>query len=141
MARVLDPLPGYSVIVVDERSEWRTQLPETLDRLDDVETAVAFADDDAQHFILTHCHTLDFDLCNKLLRRQTGGIGLIGSKTKWARFRKRLVSLGHAYEHVETIQSPIGDPALGKHPQAIAISVAAQLMNTKTSHVEKRGAA
>ena len=51
--------------------------------------------------------------------------GLIGSATKWARFRKRLAALGHATAQISRIACPIGDPALGKHPQAIAVGVAA----------------
>ncbi|MGB3147717.1 MAG: XdhC family protein, partial [Paracoccaceae bacterium] len=54
--------------------------------------------------------------------------GLIGSASKWARFRGRLAALGHRPDRISQIQCPIGDPALGKRPQAIAIGIAAAML-------------
>jgi xanthine dehydrogenase accessory factor len=53
--------------------------------------------------------------------------GLIGSASKWARFRSRS-ALGHPDAQIARIRCPIGDPSLGKHPQAIAVGVAAGLL-------------
>jgi xanthine dehydrogenase accessory factor len=64
-------------------------------------------------------------------------IGLIGSTTKWARFQKRLLALGHDAAQVDKIVCPIGDPKMGKAPQAIAISVAHTLLSTGS--VDARG--
>jgi xanthine dehydrogenase accessory factor len=83
---------------------------------------------DAEHLILTFSHALDLELCHRLLRRGFRSCGLIGSATKWARFRSRLKALGHHATAIERIRCPIGDPALGKHPQAIAVGVAAEIM-------------
>ena len=58
---------------------------------------------------------------------------LIGSASKWARFRNRLRGLGHAPDEIARISCPIGDPALGKHPQEIAISVAAAFLAPRTA--------
>lgn len=91
-------------------------------------TAVALAPKEAEHLILTFSHVLDLALCDALLRHGFGGCGLIGSATKWARFRARLAALGHAPAEIARIACPIGDPALGKHPQAIAIGVAVAMM-------------
>jgi xanthine dehydrogenase accessory factor len=63
--------------------------------------------------------------------------GLIGSATKWARFRSRLAALGHAPAAIARIRCPIGDPALGKHPQAIAVSVAADLLRPRAALSQK----
>jgi xanthine dehydrogenase accessory factor len=63
------------------------------------------------------------------------GLGLIGSGSKWARFRSRLIGLGHAPDRVGRIVCPIGDPHLGKHPQAIAIGVAGALLNRTKDRV------
>jgi xanthine dehydrogenase accessory factor len=38
------------------------------------------------------------------------------------------VALGHADAEISRIACPIGDPRLGKHPQAIAVGVAVQLL-------------
>jgi xanthine dehydrogenase accessory factor len=92
------------------------------------EAAVALAPVEAEHLVLTYSHALDLALCDALLRRGFGALGLIGSATKWARFRSRLAALGHGAEAIARIDCPIGNPALGKHPQAIAVGVAADLL-------------
>jgi xanthine dehydrogenase accessory factor len=95
--------------------------------------AVALAPTDAEHLILTYSHALDLDLCHQLLTHGFASCGLIGSATKWARFRARLAALGHTLSAIARIDCPIGDPALGKHPQAIAISVASSLLSRHIS--------
>ncbi|MDZ7906142.1 MAG: xanthine dehydrogenase accessory protein XdhC [Cypionkella sp.] len=99
----------------------------------DLARAVALAPTDAHHVILTFSHALDLALCDGLLRRGFASLGLIGSATKWARFRGRLAALGHAPAAISRITCPIGTPAFGKHPQAIAIGVAAAMMQGLTA--------
>ncbi|HEY0274759.1 MAG TPA: XdhC family protein, partial [Paenirhodobacter sp.] len=88
---------------------------------------------DARHLILTFSHALDLDLCHRLLRHGFSRCGLIGSASKWARFRSRLSALGHSDAQILRIACPIGDPTLGKHPQAIAVGVAAALLRDLTA--------
>jgi xanthine dehydrogenase accessory factor len=73
------------------------------------------------------------------LRRDFGSVGLIGSDTKWARFRRRLHGMGHASEQIARIACPIGDPSLGKHPQAIALGVATAMLTTQSVKEERTG--
>ena len=54
--------------------------------------------------------------------------GLIGSATKWARFRSRLVQKGHLLAAIDRIRCPIGTPALGKEPGIIAVGAAHALL-------------
>jgi xanthine dehydrogenase accessory factor len=89
---------------------------------------MAHAPRDAHHLIVTYSHALDLDLCHAALSRGFASAGVIGSATKWARFRRRLAQLGHAPAAIDRIDCPIGDPRLGKHPQAIALGVAARLL-------------
>ena len=89
---------------------------------------VSLAADHAEHFVLTYSHALDLELCHRILDRSFGRLGLIGSATKWARFKSRLKALGHDMAQIERIQCPIGEPGLGKHPQAIALGVAAEVV-------------
>jgi xanthine dehydrogenase accessory factor len=94
---------------------------------------------EAGHLVLTFSHALDLELCHRLLNRGFGSLGLIGSATKWGRFRSRLKALGHSGEAVARIRCPIGDPSLGKHPQAIAVGVVAELLRApKTAAREMR---
>lgn len=118
LAEVLRPLRDMSVVLADSRARG---LPDPFD-------ALTTAPAGAAHVIVTHDHALDLELCHRLLQRDFGFIGLIGSSTKWVRFRKRLMQLGHESAQIDRIHCPIGDPALGKHPQAIAIGVAQRLL-------------
>ncbi|MFQ4149887.1 xanthine dehydrogenase accessory protein XdhC [Arthrobacter sp. LAPM80] len=78
--------------------------------------------------VLTHDHAEDLILCDAALRSQPSYIGLIGSRSKWQRFRKRLQEEGHDDGQIGRITCPIGLPAItGKDPASIAIGVAADL--------------
>jgi xanthine dehydrogenase accessory factor len=92
----------------------------------------------AHHLILTYSHAIDLALCDALLRRPTASIGLIGSATKWARFRTRLTAMGHAPAQISRIACPIGDPTLGKHPTAIALGVATALLRSTLREQTKK---
>ena len=128
---VLAPLPGLSLTWVDTAPErFPEPVPDgvTVVPAADPAALVRHAPPEADHLIVTYSHALDLELCHRLLSHGFGFAGLIGSATKWARFRSRLRALGHAPESIARITCPIGDPSLGKHPQQIAIGVAAQLM-------------
>lgn len=132
LARVLHPMPEFDVCVCDVREAELDKLPDEVNASAILPTeVVAGAPDDAAHLIMTPDHDYDLTLCHALLGRSFGFAGLIGSATKWARFRSRLAALGHADATISRITCPIGDPDLGKHPQAIAVGVAAQLLRIK----------
>ena len=84
----------------------------------------------AHVLIMTHDHAEDFALCDAALRHPgLAGIGLIGSSTKWATFRKNLRAEGHDEATVDAITCPIGRPEIaGKEPAVIAVAVAAELL-------------
>lgn len=131
LVAVLAPLPGLALTWVDtEAARFPDLIPQGMTarvaaRPGDLVPEAPAA---AEHLILTYSHALDLDLCHRLLRHGFGRCGLIGSASKRARFRARLAGLGHAPGAIDRIDCPIGDPALGKHPQAIAIGVAAALI-------------
>ncbi len=101
--------------------------------------AVAEAPDDALHFVLTHSHSFDLEICHQVLSRSFGHLGLIGSATKKARFLKRLRELGHEETTLKRLQCPIGDKRLGKAPEGIALGVAHWLMRRQYEINEPRG--
>jgi xanthine dehydrogenase accessory factor len=139
---VLAPLPGIAVTWVDvAAARFPDSVPKgvTVVPAGDPAVLADHAPVEAEHIILTYSHALDLELCHRLLRRGFGSVGLIGSATKWARFRSRLGALGHEAQAIARIRCPIGDPALGKHPQAIAVGVVAELLRApKTAAREKR---
>jgi xanthine dehydrogenase accessory factor len=128
------PLPGVAVTWADvARDRFPEDIPAGVSIRAEADLAmlVARAPREAEHLILTFSHALDLELCHRLLLRGFTSCGVIGSATKWARFRSRLGALGHSAEAVARIRCPIGDPSLGKHPQAIAVGVAAELLRPR----------
>jgi xanthine dehydrogenase accessory factor len=134
LVEVMAPLPGLAITWVDTAPDrFPETLPDTASALPvpDPGLAVALAPKDAEHLILTYSHALDLDLCHRLLTHGFSACGLIGSATKWARFRSRLAALGHSAPAIDRIDCPIGNPSLGKHPQAIAIGVASAFLSRR----------
>ncbi len=88
------------------------------------------APEGAFHLVMTYSHPLDLEVCHEVLKAATFGyLGLIGSKTKRARFLKRLRDLGHTASALDRLTCPIGIPGVtGKEPATIAVSTAAQLL-------------
>ncbi|MTI02148.1 MULTISPECIES: xanthine dehydrogenase accessory protein XdhC [Alphaproteobacteria] len=128
---VLSPLPDLAITWVDTGPErFPDEVPNGVTIVPAAKPAelVRHAPRDAEHLVLTYSHNLDLELCNRLLLHDFRFAGLIGSATKWARFRSRLAALGHTPERIGRITCPIGDPSLGKHPQMIAVGVAAQIL-------------
>ncbi|GLO73478.1 xanthine dehydrogenase accessory protein XdhC [Phaeobacter italicus] len=128
---VLAPLPDLDITWVDTGPErFPPDVPGHVTVLPAADPAllVSHCPENAHHLVLTYSHALDLALCHALLQRGFSFAGLIGSATKWARFRSRLADLGHRPDQIARITCPIGDPALGKHPQMIAVGVAAELL-------------
>jgi len=141
------PLPGFAITWVDTQdNRFPDLVPEGVTPVTaaDPTRLMPHAPPEAQHLILTYSHEMDLALCHTALTRGFSFCGLIGSGTKWARFRSRLNQLGHSDAEISRITCPIGDPTLGKHPQAIAVGVAARLLNgqmlNQTAESPRKGA-
>lgn len=134
LVNVLAPLPGMAITWVDTGPErFPDTAPVHVTTIPAAKPAVLMphAPHEAHHLILSYSHALDLELCHAVLEHGFASAGLIGSATKWARFRKRLRALGHSDAQISRITCPIGDPALGKHPQAIAVGVAARYLELR----------
>lgn len=131
LVAVLAPLPDLAITWVDTAPE---RFPDfippgvTAVPVADPAALVAHAPKGAEHLVLTYSHALDLELCHRILHHGFEGLGVIGSATKAARFRARLHDLGHLHTEIQRIACPIGDTSLGKHPQAIALGVATELL-------------
>jgi xanthine dehydrogenase accessory factor len=119
---------------IDERDSEFPAQPSAphVERLcvEPVEAEVAAAPAGAHYLVLTHSHALDLRITEAILRRgDFAYLGLIGSKTKRARFEHRFRERGIAAGLVERITCPIGLAGIGgKEPHVIAIAVVAQLL-------------
>ena len=81
--------------------------------------------------IMTHDHGLDYRLTAAALGGRARFVGLIGSKTKRARFRSRLAADG---ADAARLTCPIGLPGIsGREPEVIAIATLAQLLMLRNS--------
>ena len=132
LARILMELP-LRLTWIDSRAElFPKTLPDGVRVLQDADSVrTAFdAPVGAYFVVMSHSHPLDFELCHALLERNDfAWLGLIGSDSKAARFRSRLARSGLGRDVIEKLVCPIGVEGItSKWPAAIAVAVAAQLM-------------
>ena len=139
LAQVFGTLP-CSVTWVDGRAAvFPAALPPNVTVLHSADPPDEVSDipPGADVLVLTHSHALDLAITTHLLRRDDlGYLGLIGSDTKAQLFRRRLAQRGI---DASRLVCPIGMAAANppaplrsgpkdKHPGAIAVSVAADLL-------------
>jgi len=128
LVRRLSPLGAFDITWIDTSVErFPDTAPEGITVLPalDMPRLARHAPRSAQHIIVTYSHEIDLALCATLLARGFTWCGLIGSDTKKSRFFKRLNAMNLP---ADRITCPIGDKALGKHPDQIAHSTALQLL-------------
>lgn len=82
------------------------------------------------YLIMTHSHAIDFEICDRALRRDDFAYcGLIGSRSKRRRFEQRLRAAGVSTAALEKLVCPIGVPGItGKKPAEIAVAAAAETL-------------
>ncbi|TDO99859.1 xanthine dehydrogenase accessory protein XdhC [Marinomonas balearica] len=82
------------------------------------------------YLVLTHNHQLDLELVENILKRNdVAFLGVIGSKTKSARFKHRLKAKGFSNQQINQMQCPVGEPdIISKQPGEIAISIIANIL-------------
>lgn len=132
IVRIVDGLPFYIEWIDTDADRFPQSVPSHVKALvqPDPSVVARTAVPDALHLVLTYSHALDLAICCTLLQRNDFAfLGLIGSTTKKARFKKRLLDVGIPPNVFHRLTSPIGINGIrGKQPISIAISVAAQLV-------------
>jgi len=120
---------------IDEREDEfpaDAALPPHIEKVcvDPVEAEVDIAPADGCFLVLTHRHDLDMRIAEAVLRRgDFRYLGLIGSRTKRARFLHRYEERGIPADVLGRMTCPIGVPGItGKEPEVIAVGVVAQLL-------------
>lgn len=136
IAQALCPMAaacGFDVVVIDDREEFLNDpsLAAASSRLDDplgYARHLALEPSDLVT-VMTASHDQDQAILEKILADNVAGfVGLIGSKTKWAKFRERLVARGLPDERVDAVECPLGLHIHAETPAEIAISVLAGLI-------------
>ena len=132
LARALVALP-LKVHVVDTRPDELHDLPVGVDAraVPMPEAVVRSAPEGSAFVILTHDHALDFLIAAEALGRADARyIGMVGSRTKRAKFRSwYLNEAGGSETALRRLVLPIGDFGLvDKRPEVIAALAAAEIM-------------
>ena len=132
LAVILSELP-CRLRWVDSRDDiFPRPLPENIETapMRNAFEAVGSCPEGAYYLIMTHSHEIDIELCEAILTRgDSRYCGLIGSKSKGAKFRSRLGKKGFTAEELNRLTCPIGLQSIpGKTPMEVAVSVAGQLL-------------
>ena len=132
LIQVLGTLP-FAVTWADNRPE---QYPESIPAnvtvrcTPHLEHAIDDAPKGSIYLVMTYSHDMDYALCARALQRgDFRYLGLIGSKTKRARFEKTMRDLGIEQPLIDQVVCPIGLPGINsKQPAVIAVATAAQIL-------------
>lgn len=124
---------------VDSRAKMFRKVPVNVRAIDAQDPAleVAAMPADSFYLVMTHSHALDFDICDRILRRRDARYcGLIGSLSKRRRFEKRYRQQGMSQAVIDQLVCPIGvDGISGKKPAEIAVSAAAEILKVRERSV------
>jgi xanthine dehydrogenase accessory factor len=132
LVMALAPLP-FVVRWVDARADaFPAYLPANVstERRDDPAAALAAMPAGTFVLVMTHSHPLDLALTHVALADERfPHIGLIGSRSKRARFEKRLAAVGIPRARIAELVCPIGVGGIkSKAPAVIAAATAAELL-------------
>jgi xanthine dehydrogenase accessory factor len=136
LARVLEPM-NCRLTFVDPREEWIQRLPESprVQRVltDDPPGFVAKLPAGTFYCVMTRGHSSDMPVLEAIFRHAPTPVyvGVIGSDVKGLKIRKELAEKGVSSEFIERLRVPMGLPIGGNEPAEIAVSIAAELLQTR----------
>jgi xanthine dehydrogenase accessory factor len=124
------------VTCIDPREEWLARLPEsaklTKMHATDMPSCVAQIPEGSFVVLMTMGHTTDKPILIEILRTRTFPyLGVIGSNAKAKRLREDVLHAGLPDEATRAFFCPVGLEIGSNHPQEIAISVVAQMMQVR----------
>ena len=85
--------------------------------------------------VMSRGHETDYQILRWLLCSEADYIGCIGSRKKIALTKERLLADGFSAEQISRLHAPIGLSIGAQTPAEIAVSVAAELIQYRSSHV------
>lgn len=133
LCQVLDGTQ-FRVHLVDERSEWinAPALPAGVIRhqchYSDFIRQANWCDQRTYATILTYNGAVDQQVLAEVLPKPTRFIGMVGSRSKWAKIQKNLEGSG---QDLSRVRCPVGHDNGGNSPREIAVSIASQLFATR----------
>jgi xanthine dehydrogenase accessory factor len=124
------------ITCIDPREEWLSRVPSspklTKVLTSDMPAEVAKIREGSFVLLMTMGHTTDRPILIEILRTRTFPyLGVIGSNAKAKRLRQDVVDAGLPDEAQRAFFCPVGLELGSNHPQEIAISVAAQMLQLR----------
>lgn len=124
------------VTCIDPREEWLAKMPDgprlTKVLTSDMPGEVAKIPEGSFVVLMTMGHTTDKPILIEILRTRTFPyLGVIGSNAKAKRLRQDVLDAGLPEEMTKAFLCPVGLDLGSNHPQEIAISVAAQMLQRR----------
>lgn len=131
LALALAPLP-FRVMLADGRAgelARATAAGIEIRATDALASLAEQAPDDSAHVVMTHSHALDCIIAATVLERgRFAYLGVIGSKTKRASFRRAFREMGIGDDVIRRVACPIGGGDVrDKRPEVIAALAAAEI--------------
>jgi len=142
LIQVLGALP-CAVAWIDEREhDFPARVPDNVEVVatDVPDAEVRAAGPEGMFLVMTHNHALDFELMAAIARRADFAYaGMIGSAAKRAQMERQLARQGIDAATVARLVCPIGIAGIaGREPGAIAVAVAAELLQQRERVVAAR---
>jgi xanthine dehydrogenase accessory factor len=132
LTSILSELPCKIHWVDSREEEFPEELPSNVTKVvsDTPSDEVSSMRDNGFYVVMTHNHPLDFEITEAILLRDDARyVGLIGSQTKWQRFKMRFRHKGYKPEFYSSIHCPIGLRDIpGKLPTEVAVAVAGEII-------------
>lgn len=140
MAKLLD-LP---VTALEDRAEYAEQLrqagaDEVICAPFEEGLAQVPGGEEVYFIVLTRAHAFDLDCLRTILTKPAAYVGMMGSRGRAALVRRQLVEAGADAERVEQIHAPIGLAIGAKTAQEIALSILAQVVESKSQRQQTEG--
>jgi xanthine dehydrogenase accessory factor len=141
---LLTSLVGFRTVILDDREEFanRERFPgaDEIIVLKNNQTALEeFPVDPESYFVIvTRGHLHDQVILTQVLNIESVYIGMIGSKRKRDEIYKALEKEGVEREKLEKVHSPIGLTIGADSPEEIAVSITAELIQTRVNHLKSR---
>ena len=132
---------GFSVTVIDDRPEFASQV-----RFKDCEVIAGNfisvlkdlkIDKSTYIVVITRGHEHDVECLTEILPRESGYVGLIGSKRRIRFVLEILFNKGISAERLQDVFTPIGLPIGADSPEEIALSIASELISFRRLGNEK----
>jgi len=134
---------GFKIVVIDDRPAFanKERFPMADEtRVEDMYTVFERLHIDDQSYIVavTRGHQHDEPVIEQAIRTEARYIGMIGSKRKISRMWKKLIERGADKQRLTQVHAPIGLEIGADTPEEIAVSIVAQLIESRRGRKDRR---